>query len=515
MSHLPAPPDDLELYSYRYRYDRVMLLLSLTLAGVFYCLVRFPFMDPPWTIGYLAVVALMAVFFGVNLFVRITYSREWVGPPRYRESLGKWPTVDVFLPSAGEDLRLLDNTYRYVSLLDYPGSLRVYALDDSGRPSVKQMAEEHGFTYISRANRGEHKKAGNLVNAYAQTDGDWILILDADFVPRADMVSRMVQFGERTPDAGIVQSPQWFRVHKQQTWLERGASVTQELFYRSIEVARDGHGSPICVGTCALYRRKALGDSMSDTGFVLIGHSEDVHTGFAMFRGSAVKHEHERPWRVKYFPFVLSAGLCPDEQRPFYTQQYRWAAGSFSLAKSGFFWKNTPLTLKQRLTYMSGFLYFAATGLFVFLVPIPILALIFAYPEYEQWSNYLPLLPAFLVAWFALPAWHSQPYSVHEVNRVRLLYSVAHLNALFDTVRGKLMGWKPTGNKGSGRNWRYIFAMLIVLAWGMGAPFAVMVGSVWRVSQGYTWYDFIPAIVLSLAALRVSSGIVWNWLRGK
>lgn len=513
--HLPTPPDDLELYSYRYRHDRVMLFTSLALIGVFWCLVKFSLLFPPWSYAYLGVVALMAVFFGVNLAVRATYSSEWKGPLGYKEPLSKWPSVDVFLPSAGEALELLHNTYEYVSRLDYPGVLNVYALDDSGRDSVRQMARGYGFTYLSRPNRGEHKKAGNLVYAYARSEGDWILILDADFVPRHDMVTRMVQFGERAPDAGIVQSPQWFRVHKQQNWLERGASMTQELFYRNIQVARDGHGSPICVGTCALYRRRALSDSMSDTGFVLIGHSEDVHTGFAMYRGSAVKHEHDVPWRVRYFPFVMSAGLCPDELRPFFTQQYRWAAGSLSLAKSGFFWKNTPLTLHQRMSYMSGFLYYIATGLFIFLVPIPVLVLVFLYPQYELWDNYLPLLPSFLVAWWIFPAWHSQPYTTHEVNRVRMVYSIAHLFALIDTMRGRLMGWKPTNDKSKARNWRYTMAMVVVLVWGVGVPVALLAGSAWRVSQGYTFYNFLPVAVLALLSLRVSSGISWTWMRSR
>ena len=42
-------------------------------------------------------------------------------------------TVDVFLPSCGEPLAVLNNTFRYVSEMDWPGLKTVYVLDDSAR----------------------------------------------------------------------------------------------------------------------------------------------------------------------------------------------------------------------------------------------------------------------------------------------------------------------------------------------------------------------------------------------
>ena len=42
----------------------------------------------------------------------------------------QYPSVDVFLPCAGEDLDVLDNTYLHVRPMDYPGEVNVYVLDD-------------------------------------------------------------------------------------------------------------------------------------------------------------------------------------------------------------------------------------------------------------------------------------------------------------------------------------------------------------------------------------------------
>ena len=46
-------------------------------------------------------------------------------------------TVDVFLPSCGEPLAVLNNTFRYVSAMNWGGVKTVYVLDDSaGRKFV-------------------------------------------------------------------------------------------------------------------------------------------------------------------------------------------------------------------------------------------------------------------------------------------------------------------------------------------------------------------------------------------
>lgn len=40
----------------------------------------------------------------------------------------------------------------------------------------------------------------------------------------------------RDQDVAILQTPQFFRHREEQTWVEKGAGVTQELFYRMVQV---------------------------------------------------------------------------------------------------------------------------------------------------------------------------------------------------------------------------------------------------------------------------------------
>ena len=93
-----------------------------------------------------------------------------------------YPSVDVYLPTAGEPLDILDNTYGDVGSIEWPGELTFYVLDDAGRQEVHDLANLHGFQHIHRESRA-FKKAGNLNHAFKITSGDIILLFDADFVP--------------------------------------------------------------------------------------------------------------------------------------------------------------------------------------------------------------------------------------------------------------------------------------------------------------------------------------------
>jgi cellulose synthase/poly-beta-1,6-N-acetylglucosamine synthase-like glycosyltransferase len=186
------------------------------------------------------------------------------------------PSVDIYLPVCLEPLEILRNTWKYVQQLDYPGRLEVHVLDDGNQETVKHLAAKFGFNYIVRDDRPRLRKAGNLRWAFARTTGDYFVIFDADFCPRADFLLELLPGHLADPNTAIVQTPQFFRVTKDQTWVERGAGAVQELFYRVVQVNRNKWGASICVGSNAVYRRTAFEEV---GGTADIGFSEDVHTG--------------------------------------------------------------------------------------------------------------------------------------------------------------------------------------------------------------------------------------------
>lgn len=472
---LPQPPDDQEKYSYARRHLWVLTAASLISMG---CLVFSQFrllQSSTWLFVLLPCLGFSALYYIASLRVNgFTADFDLRG---HRQLVRNWrpeeyPTVAVFLPVCGEPVDVLENTWRHVRRLAdrYPGKATPYVLDDSASPELAAMAKELDFTYGSRPNPGWFKKAGNLHYGLGISDEEYILILDADFAPRADLLEELLPYMERDPQIGIVQSPQYFRVADRQTWIERGAGSVQELFYRAIQVSRQRHGGAICVGSCAVYRRAAL---EANGGTTLIEHSEDVHTGFDLGRLG---------WGLRYVPIPLATGNCPDNVSAFYHQQYRWCSGSMSLLGSKKFWR-TKLGFTTRLCYFSGFLYYLHTALFTFVAPLLPIVLLVAMPEKLKVEYMLLVLPSVIYTLLVFPLWHKCPYRI-EAWAVRLLYGWAHLFAIWDIARGRRQAWRPTGSAAAGRNTNRRFC-IGVRVWSGGTALLWVGVAVWRMLTLY------------------------------
>jgi cellulose synthase (UDP-forming) len=341
-----------------------------------------------------------------------------------------WPSVDVLLPTAGERLEVLLNAYDAMATLDWPGELNVYVLDDSARDEVRHLAEQRGFTYRTRPNPGYLKKAGNLKYGYSQSNGDLIVVFDADFAPRADFVRELAPYFA-DPKVGIVQSPQFFDSTRDMNWLQRGAGTTQEFFYRWVQPSRDAIGAPICVGTNAIYRREAL---EAAEGFAQVGHSEDVHTGVKCMRVG---------YEVRYVPVNVAKGLCPDDLDQFVNQQYRWCCGSMSLLRERNF-HALKLGWRRKLCFFSGFMYYIGTGILVFMAPFPAILLLWMHPGLVQLRNYIFIVPVVAFGWILMPRMLYARWGP-EVFRVQIAYSYAHSLAIWHTIRGRTAAWVATG----------------------------------------------------------------------
>lgn len=472
---LPQPPDDEEKYSYARRRLWVLTGASLLSMG---CLVYSQFrliQSSPWLFVLLPCLVFSILYYLASLRVN-GFTRDF-DLAAHRDLVRDWrpgthPTVAVFLPVCGEPADVLENTWRHVRRLadHYPGRATAYVLDDSASAELAAMAKEFGFEYGSRPNRGWFKKAGNLHYGLGISDEEYVLILDADFAPRADLLEELLPYMDHDPKTGIVQSPQYFRVARRQTWIERGAGSVQELFYRAIQVSRQRHGGAICVGSCAVYRRAALEDN---GGTTLIEHSEDVHTGFDLGRLG---------WKLRYVPIPLATGNCPDNVSAFYHQQYRWCSGSMSLLASKKFW-STKLRLTTRLCYFSGFLYYIHTAVFTFVAPLLPIVLLVAMPEKLKVGYTLLVLPSVVYTLLVFPLWHRCPYRI-EAWAVRLLYGWAHLFAIWDIARGRRQSWRPTGSASAGRN-THLRLRIGVRAWNGGTAVLWVGAAAWRMITLY------------------------------
>jgi cellulose synthase (UDP-forming) len=485
-----GPPDDTEKYSYL---DRDLAYLATILIIGAACLVisqvRFE-LHAPFAWPFMIFTATYVIYQAISL--PINFTGRGFNLARHQDLVGSWqpetyPTVDIYLPICGEPIDVLANTWRAVVdlIAAYPGSAQAFVLDDGPSQAAQDLAAQLTFSYLRRPDARAFKKSGNLRHAFARTSGEFVLILDADFAPRSDFLAETLPYFAGDARLAIVQTPQFFRESFAQAWIENAAGAIQEVFYRSIQVARDRFGAAICVGTSAVYRRSALEPQGGPT---LIPYAEDVHTGLDVRRTG---------WSVTYLPLVLSTGICPDNLDAFVRQQYRWCTGNAGVMFSRRMW-SVPMTIPARLTYISGFFYYAYTALLTFFGPIiPVIMLAFL-PGQIRLRNFVVLLPAMLTGFVLYPLWHRASYGP-SVWPLGIARGWAHVLAIWDGARGKTMGWHPTRTPGSSlRRLR-----IGVTAWSGGMALAWLGLAIWRTAaMGTAQMAILLAVgLINLAAV--------------
>jgi len=117
------------------------------------------------------------------------------------------PSVDIFITTYNEGPEVLEKSILGASAIDYP-KIRVWVLDDGNRTWLQQFCNAAGIDYIARAsNKGA--KAGNINHALQQSEGDLVMLMDADFVAYRNSAWRTAGLFSN-PRIGTVQTPQNF-----------------------------------------------------------------------------------------------------------------------------------------------------------------------------------------------------------------------------------------------------------------------------------------------------------------
>ena len=295
----------------------------------------------------------MLIYLYELLFVVILYA-EFIPSTRYdpnkrKLEADKWQailaprsTVDIFITTYNESARQVRRCILGCKSQLY-GNKKIYALDDGNREEIRQMAIKLDVEYISR-NNNEHRKAGNLNNALRQTGGEYIFILDCDFIPLKTLISRTLGFFNDQRVA-IVQTPQQYFTpdfHARNLGVETLMPSDVDTFYNYQQVIRDNFNAVICVGTSYLVRRSAL---ESIDGYVTTCIVEDHQTGTRLLTEG---------WRIVYLNETLSVGETPGNLRDYIDQRLRWLQGNLQIllpaSKLPIF--NSTLTVWQRIFYL-------------------------------------------------------------------------------------------------------------------------------------------------------------------
>ncbi|WP_330238856.1 glycosyltransferase family 2 protein [Streptomyces sp. NBC_00525] len=462
--HLPQPPSDQELYWY-FGPQRRWVLISSSLAFVLTAATMLTFaLRTPALWAFLAVLSLNVVALALSSVNSLRARR--LTRRSHEVLVHAWdppelPTVDLYLPTCGEPLDVLENAYRAVAALDWPDALTVWVLDDADSPEVAALAAAYGFRYVVRPDRGHLKKAGNLNHALTLSSAEHIAILDADFAPRPDFLRHLVPY-LADPGVGIVQSPQCFDTDETMGWIQRAAGSAQEWFFRWIQPSRDASDAAICCGSNAVYRRSAIDRT---GGFARLDHSEDLYTGLAL---------HAEGFRTLYVPVLVAKGTSPDNLASYLNQQYRWAMGNLHLLSTPVL-KKMGAPRRMRLCFYEGIVGYLTTVVNTFAAPLPPLVMMIWYPDDIRPWHVLPLL-APLWLWHVLLPQVSRTRWRVEVIRANVLMSVAAGAAVWHTLRGRSAAWVPTG-AGGGRSGALAHRVVLVsLGWLVCSTAAAVAG---------------------------------------
>ncbi|MFC7530961.1 glycosyltransferase family 2 protein [Actinoplanes sp. GCM10030250] len=245
------------------------------------------------------------------------------------------PTIDVFITVYGEPLDIILVTLR--AARDMVVEHRVWVLDDGDSDEVRDAAAAEGVGYLRR-NQHLHAKAGNINAALLRTDGEFVVILDADHVPSPDFLVRALPHMQ-DPGVAFVQTPQAFPSAR--GLVAEGSAESQKIFYELVLPGRNHFNAVFCVGTNVIFRRAALEEI---GGMYVASNSEDIWTSIELQR---------RGWSSWFVPEVLARGLAPESLLPYFKQQFRWAYGAFEVMLRGrLFRRGTGLTVDQRFQYL-------------------------------------------------------------------------------------------------------------------------------------------------------------------
>jgi len=220
-----------------------------------------------WTVCYLSTLIGLSAYGIHRYFIIYLYLKNRKRPPaptRYFEQL---PKVTMQLPIFNE-VYVAERLLRSVSELDYPRELlQIQVLDDSTDETRKITAScaaelrQRGFNVqlIHRVDRTGFK-AGALSAGLDAAEGEFLCILDADFVPQRDLLQRTIHFFT-DPKVGMIQT-RWGHLNRGYSLLTRMQAIFLDGHLLLEQTARSRSGRFFNFnGTAGLWRRSCIEQS--------------------------------------------------------------------------------------------------------------------------------------------------------------------------------------------------------------------------------------------------------------
>ena len=250
--------------------------------------------------------------------------------------------MTVQLPLFNE-MYVVERLLESVATIRYPRDrFQIQVLDDSTDETqeiclraiavLKSHHPDLDIEYVHRTDRTGFK-AGALENGLRTAKGELVMIFDADFLPKPDILERTVHHFV-DPSVAVVQC-RWEHINRDFSSLTEAQALMLNGHFIMEHAARNRSGRFFNFnGTAGMWRRAAIVDA---GGWHHDTLTEDMDLSYrAQLRG----------WRFVYLPEIEAPAELPVEMSAFKAQQFRWAKGSIQVAR-----KLLPCILRSRATW--------------------------------------------------------------------------------------------------------------------------------------------------------------------
>jgi len=303
------------------------------------------------------------------------------------------PLVTIQLPVYNE-LYVMERLLNNIVLLTYPkDKLEIQVLDDSTDESVISTAnhieklQQTGIDikHICRANR-QGFKAGALKEGLKVAKGEFIVIFDADFLPKEDWLLKTIPYF-KNPEIGVVQT-RWGHINRNYSTLTKIQAFALDAHFTLEQVGRNSKGHFINFnGTAGVWRKECIYDAGNWEGDTL---TEDLDLSY---------RAQLKNWKFKYLENVETPAELPVVISAARTQQFRWNKGGAEnfqkMAKKVVSSKN--LSAKSKI---HGLLHLLNSSMFlnVFLVGILSIPMLYIKNEYTHLKPYFYMMSFFVIS---------------------------------------------------------------------------------------------------------------------
>ena len=260
-----------------------------------------------------------------------------------------WPSVDVFIPTYNEPLKVVEPTILAAKGIDWPSDkLNIFVLDDGRRDEFRSFANEAGVGYIIRPDN-VHAKAGNLNHALKLTRGEYVAIFDCDHLPTSSFLQSTMGWFFKDKRCAMLQTPHHFfspDTFERNLGTFRRVPNEGALFYGLIQDGNDFWNATFFCGSCAVLRRGPL----EEVGGVAVETvTEDAHTALKL---------HRLGYTTAYINVPLAAGLATESLSSHIGQRIRWARGMAQIFRIDNPFLGKGLSFFQRICYSNAMLHF-------------------------------------------------------------------------------------------------------------------------------------------------------------